>query len=136
MDMDAYKVSEIIGSNRRFISPFADPCSYYIVAQDGQIDEKMIERYWELLKYAKKNADLLIQQGFQPSFYAFYGVNQKMVSSPDDMCRRLIFESFVLIFHNNNVTIGSCLSNSEFMFGHFIECEWDCDWNLIGSGIC
>ena len=132
MDMDLYKVNEIIKSNYRFISPFNDPCSYYIVA-DNEIDEKIMQLYWEKLKYAEKNIDQLIQQGFDNSFYEFYGVNHRTVKSPADMCRRLIVESFVL--YDNN-TIGCCLSNDAFMFGHYIEYEWDCDWNLIYSCIC
>ena len=136
MDVDACKVSEIVESNHRFISPFDEPCGYYIVGADRQIDEKTIDLYWEQLKYAEKHVDLLIRQGFNPSFYKFYGVDQRKVESPDDMCQRLIVESFVLFLQENEITIGSCLSNSEFMFGHYVEYRWDCDWNLIYSCIC
>ena len=136
MDMDVYKVSEIIGDNNRFISPFHEPCGYYIVELGGHIDEKTIELYWEQLIYAEKNIDKLVEQGFHPSFYEFYGVNKSLVESSADMYRRLIIESFVLLLQNNTITVGCCLSNLEFMFGHYIECEWDCDWNLINSYIC
>ena len=134
MDMNIYKVSEIIKNNHRFISPFGMPYSYYIVA-DNNIDEKIIELYWEQLRYAEKNIDNLIQQGFDNSFYEFYGVNHRIVHTPADMCQRLIMESFVL-YHVDHITIGCCLSNDEFMFGHYIEYKWDCDWNLIYSYIC
>ena len=136
MDMDVFKVSEIIGDNNRFISPFNEPCGYYIVECGGHIDEKAIELYWEQLKYAEKNIDRLVEQGFLHSFYEFYGVNKRLVESSADMCRRLIIESFVLLLQDNTIKVGCCLSNSEFMFGHYIECEWDCDWNLIYSDIC
>ena len=136
MDMDTYKVSEMIKNNHRFINPFEEPCSYYIVKNDGYIDAKIIKLYWKQLKYAIENVDLLIQQGFQSSFYEFYGLNQRIVKSTSDLCQRLIFESFVLILEDNTATIGCCLSNPEFMFGHYIEYNWDCDWNLIDSFIC
>ena len=136
MDVDVYKVSEIIEGNHRFISPFSEPCGYYIVEHGRHIDKEAIELYWEQLKYAEKNIDRLVEQGFHPSFYEFYGVNKRMVESSADMCRRLIIESFVLLLQDNTFTVGCCLSNSEFMFGHYIDCEWDCDWNLINSYIC
>ena len=136
MDMDVYKVSEIIEGNHRFISPFNEPCGYYIAEHGRDIDKEAIELYWEQLKYAEKNIDRLVEQGFHSSFYEFYGVNKRLVESSADMCRRLIIESFVLLLQDNTFTVGCCLSNSEFMFGHYIECEWDCDWNLINSYIC
>lgn len=132
MDMDDHKVSEIIKNNQRFISPFNNLSSYCIVAFDN-IDEKLIELYWNQLKYAEKNIDQFIKRGFHISFYEFYGVNRNIVKSPTDMCQRLLIESFILMHQN---TIGCCLSNDEFMFGHFIEYKWDCDWNLIYSSIC
>ena len=127
MDMDDHKVSEIIKNNQRFISPFNNLSSYCIVAFDK------IELYWNQLKYAEKNIDQFIKRGFHISFYEFYGVNRNIVKSPTDMCQRLLIESFILMNQN---TIGCCLSNDEFMFGHFIEYKWDCDWNLIYSSIC
>ena len=132
MDMDDHKVSEIIKNNQRFISPFNNLSSYCIVAFDN-IDEKLIELSWNQLKYAEKNIDQFIKRGFHISFYEFYGVNRNIVKSPTDMCQRLLIESFILMNQN---TIGCCLSNDEFMFGHFIEYKWDCDWNLIYSSIC
>ncbi len=132
MDMDDHKVSEIIKNNQRFISPFNNLSSYCIVAFDN-IDKKLIELYWNQLKYAEKNIDQFIKRGFHISFYEFYGVNRNIVKSPTDMCQRLLIESFILMNQN---TIGCCLSNDEFMFGHFIEYKWDCDWNLIYSSIC
>ena len=134
IDMDAYKVNEIIKNNHRFISPFNDPYGYYIWI-DGNVNENIIELYWKQLEYAERNIDRLIQQAFNFSFYEFYGVNQKIVKSPADMCQRLIIESFVL-FQGDDTTISCCLSNDEFMFGHYIEFKWDCGWNLIDSYIC
>ncbi len=59
-----------------------------------------------------------------------------MVKSPDEMCQLLIMESFVLFLQDNTITMGSCLSNPGFMFGHYIEYDWDREWNLIYSYIC
>lgn len=137
MDMDANKVNEIIHHNPRFICPFKEPYGYYIAAAEHEhIHENIIQLYWRQLQYAEKNIDFLVQSGFQSSFFDFYGVNQKIAKSPDHMCHRLIVDSFVLILQNSAVTIGACLSNPEFMFGHYIEYHWDCDWNLLGSYIC
>lgn len=132
MDMDVYKINKIVKNNHRFISPFKDISSYFIVAQ-SDINKTMIQLFWKQLKYAEKNINLLIQQGFNNSFYEFYGVNKKLVKSPIDMCQRLIVKSFVLFYQD---AIGCCLSNDEFMFGHYIEYKWDCEWNLIYSCIC
>lgn len=93
-----------------------------------------IQTYWEKLKYMSQNVDIMIQQAFKPDYYDFYGVNQKLVTSADEMCRQLVVDSFVLYIENS--LIGSCLSNSRFMFGHFIDCLWSDGWELISSYIC
>ena len=136
MDMDVYKVNEIIKNNPRFISPFAEPYGYYIVEDGRVITEQAIQFYWEALHDIEKNTDRRIQQGFQHSFYNFYGVNKKIAASPADMCQRLIIESFTLLLRENANTIGCCLSNPEFMFGHYIAYDWDFHWNFLGSYIC
>ena len=75
MDIDIYKINEIIGSHPRFISPFSKPYGYYIFTINSQeetlIDEKLISFYLKKLKYAVLNADFLIEQAFQPSYYKF-----------------------------------------------------------------
>ena len=71
------------------------------------------------------------QQAFKQEFY---GVDKRTVKSPEDMCSHLIVESFVL--NAEDMNIGSCLSNSSFMYGHYIDCLWDNNWNLIYSDIC
>ena len=142
MDMDAHKVNEIIKNNPRFASPFTEGCGYYIseVNDEGIVekitDKRFVELYWTQLQYAEKNIDVLVQKGFQACFFDFYGVNKGVVKSPNDMCQRLRVDTFVLIIRNNVATIASCLSNDEFMFGHFIEYQWDCDWNMLSSYIC
>lgn len=135
MDMDAYKVKDIIGDSQRFSSPFSEPCGYYIwIGKSKIISEITIQLYWEKLKYMSQNIDILIQNAFKPEFYDFYGVDQNLIASPDEMCRQLIVDSFVLDADNN--CAGCCLSNPEFMFGHFIDCLWKDSWNLIYSYIC
>ncbi|MBO5055594.1 MAG: hypothetical protein J6C64_04465 [Lachnospiraceae bacterium] len=138
MDMDADKVWKIVGYNKRFINPFIEPCSYYIwLDEHGKyesIDESVIELYWEKLKYISQNIEFLVQQAFKPVYYESYAVNRKVVLSSDAMCQQLLVESFVLAPQYK--TIGSCLSNSNFMPGHFIDCQWDYEWNLMYSDIC
>ncbi|MDE7320064.1 MAG: hypothetical protein K2N46_10070 [Lachnospiraceae bacterium] len=133
--MDASKVKDIIGDHKRFVSPFSEPCGYYIFAGDNEtISSTVVQMYWEKLKFMSEHTDLLIQQAFRPEFYDFYGVSQSDVASSDEMCRRLIVDSFVLC--NNDYAVECCLSNDQFMFGHFIVCSWDNSWNFTGSYIC
>lgn len=135
MDMNAYMVNDIIGDNQRFISPFSEPCGYSIInAKKKIISSISVNIYWEKLKYMSQNIDLLIQNAFKPEFYSFYGVDQDLIASSDEMCRQLIVDSFVL--DTNDDSIECCLSNPEFMFGHFIDCLWSDSWNLIYSYIC
>ena len=135
MDMNAYMVNDNIGDNQRFISPFCKPCGYYILIKENKIISNIsIQIYWEKLKYMSQNIDILIQNAFKPEFYGFYGVDQNLIASSDEMCQQLIVDSFV--FDTNDNSIGCCLSNPEFMFGHFIDCLWSDSWNLIYSYIC
>ena len=135
MNMKAYMVKNIIGDSQRFISPFSKPCGYYIYTRKNEmISNISIQKYWEKLKYMSKNIDILIQQAFMSEFYDFYGVNQDLITSSDEMCQQLIVDSFVL--YTNDYSIGCYLSNSQFMFGHFIDCLWSNSWNLIYSYIC
>jgi len=135
MDMNAYKVKDIIGDSQRFISPFSEPYGYYICAGENEnINNISIQKYWEKLKYMSENIDILLQQAFKSEFYNFYGVNQNFITSSDKMCQQLVVDSFVL--YVSDYTIGCYLSNSQFMFGHFINCLWNDSWNLIYSYIC
>lgn len=133
--MDAYKVKDIIGENHRFISPFSAPYGYYICAKENEnISNISIQKYWEKLRYMSENIDKLIQQAFKPEFYRFYGVDQNIITSSDKMCQQLVVDSFVLFI--DDFEIGCYLTNSQFMFGHFIDCLWGDSWNLIYSYIC
>ena len=61
MDMDAYKVQNIIGDNPRFVSPFSEPCSFYIWTREKEnIHNIYLQKYWEKLKYMSENIDILI----------------------------------------------------------------------------
>ncbi|MDE7254397.1 MAG: hypothetical protein K2O32_15860 [Acetatifactor sp.] len=135
IDMNADKVKEIIGDSQRFASPFSEPYGYYIcIEENASISPTIIQEYLEKLKYMSENIDILIQQAFQSEFYDFYGVNRSLVQSSDQMCRQLVVDSFVL--YANDHTIGCYLSNTQFMFGHFIDCLWSDRWDLIYSYIC
>lgn len=139
MYVDADKVAEIIGNHPGFESPFRGPRRYYICSsdsaeQDENIPVDAVELYWQKLAYAVEHTAELFEKAFQPDFYNFYGVKRDKLVSPEEMCRQLVFDSFVLFVKERE--IGACLSNSNFMFGHFIEARWDDEWNLIYSGIC
>lgn len=118
----------IIGENPRFS---ADSEGYDIIGESVSEDDKRL--YLDKLLYAAENADSLISSGFDAEFYDFYGVDKSRVSSPEEMCERLIFESFVMVLERR--TIECCVSNREFMPGHFIELVWDYDWNLQSAWI-
>lgn len=135
LDMNADRVKDIIGDNQRFSPSFREPYGYYICTADNEaIINTSIQKYWQKLKYMSENIDVLIQQAYIPEFFDFYGVDHDAVTSADKMCQQLVVDSFVLFV--NDDTIGCCLSNSQFMFGHFIDCRWNDRWNLIDSCIC
>lgn len=133
VDMDPREIWKIIGGNRRFADPFSDFPGYYIIGTETP-GEEVKARYIEKLSYAADNADILIEAAFRPEYFGFYGVDQKAAGSPEEMCRRLVFDSFVLDVQN--ASVGTCLSNDEFMFGHYIECWWNGNWQVIYSLIC
>lgn len=135
MDMNAYMVKNIIGDNQRFISPFSEPAGYNICEGENKvIKNSSIQKYWEKLRYMSQNIDILIKQAFKSEFYDFYGVDQNLIMSSDEMQRQLVVDSFVL--YQDDYSAGCCLSNSRFMSGHFIDCLWSDSWNLIHSYIC
>lgn len=133
IDMDKRKVCEVIGKNHKFISPFSEPYGYYIYLEQ-QADQKdreltkksMQDLYFNKLKYATENTNALINQ----VFYKF----QSKIDLPKEIWEKLIFESFVLA--PDQEEIASCLSNSDILIGHYIECHWDFNWNLIFVCYC
>ena len=136
MDMDLCKVHEILGDNSRFISPFSDPCGYYIWTGAGErrtIGECMISLYWDCLNYAAVHADALIGQVFD-ALQKNVEMNRRIPGFSPDMRQKLRFESFVL--EPEPIQISSCLSNPEIMFGHFLACCWDLEWNLLYFYYC
>lgn len=136
IDLDNNTIMKILGSTKRFCIPNSENNPYYI--SDDELTDNMTadiirSLYYEKLRYAVNNADILIKQVFQPDFFEFYGVDKRYVGSPAEMCAKLYFDSFVFYPKKNN--IGACLSNNYFMFGHFIDAEWDKDWNLLSVWI-
>ncbi len=130
-DMDKKRVNEIIGTNRRFISPFDEPCGYSIFGE--KITKEDISLYFEKLKYMAEHADELIEKYFSPEYYDFYGIDKEAVSSPEMMCNQLIIESFVLVLRNHSISIA--LSNKNFMCGNYIEYNWFYNWEFWCKGI-
>ena len=138
MKLDIDIINEIIGNNIRFFNPYDETAFYAILDNkystiNYDFDVEIINRYYEKLKYAVVHVDELIKNAFNDSFYDAYFVNKKVVKSPVQMCSKLIFDSFVM--YPDYQTIGACLSNKLFMFGHFIDVTWDGDWNMISAWI-
>ena len=134
-DIAPWLVREITKGSRRFAGPFAEPNGYSIVEAEDEVALLAARgRYLDRLRYAVANADALIAGAFRREFYDFYGVDRDKVHSPEEMCRGLVFDSFVLDARNGSA--GACLTNSSFLFGHFIECWWDGDWRLRSVCIC
>ena len=138
IEPDTSIIQEIVNDSKRFISPLHEPCGYDIFTTSRQtVDrwhEDILQFYLEKLRYAVTYADSIIQQAFQTDFYEFYGVDRTVVKSPEEMCSQLIFDSFVLVEERKMITAS--LSNEKFMFGHYISCCWDYDWNLESWSIC
>lgn len=144
MDIDINKIDKIIDNHHRFTTPFSEPYGYYIFTMSPQeeslINEELIAFYLKKLEYAVLNADFLIEQAFHISYYEFIKKQQCIIKSlvipqtPNDMCQQLRFDSFVLCPAQKE--IGSALFNADFMFGHYIDCRWDYNWNFISSFIC
>lgn len=128
MDVDAVSVNEIVSGNCRFASPWSEPCGYYIWtrAPDQKVDVDTVKLYLEKLAYAVRNVDMLMRQA-----YLGFPYPGKL---PERLWRKLAFDSFVLVPEIQE--IGCCLTNSDFLFGHFVECRWDYDWNLLSVWYC
>lgn len=137
MKLNKNTLNEIICNHPRFIDPYDDTDPYTILNAvdplNKDFDIEIINRYYERLRYAVSHADELIKNAFTDSFYDTYFVNKEIVKSPMQMCSKLIFDSFVM--YRDYQTIGACLSNNLFMFGHFIDVTWDSDWNIISVWI-
>lgn len=132
MELNKNKISKIISGSERFCSPYGEPDPYYIIG-NNEINSQTIHLYYNKLEFAVKNADILIENAFDNKFYDFYGVNKDIVSSPKEMFCELYFDSFIL--NTEDDSVGTCLSNKKFMFGHFIEIWWNNEWKIISSRI-
>ncbi len=131
MRLDKDILSRIVSGSRRFMDPFGVPEPYFIVDVHGykeEHDAKIIALYYDKLRYAVAHADRLIEDAFDDRFYGFYGVDKEQVGSPVQMRSGLCFESFSLDIEDRSVC--AYLSNSRYMFGHFIEVMWDIEWNV------
>ncbi len=82
-------------------------------------EEKIIDIYYDKLRYAVQNAEKLVNEMFREEFYDFYGVDKNAVSSPEQMKTELVFDSFTMDI--DDMSIAVYFSNKSFMFGHFID---------------
>ena len=132
MELNPDIIREIVKGNERFISPYSDPEPYFMYNLHGcanhNCDETTAGFFYDKLRYAVQNAAGLIHEAFREAFFDFYGVDQTAVSSPEQMCSELIFESFSL--DTDDMTVGAYLSNARFMPGHFIEVHWENNWKI------
>lgn len=138
IEPDASIIQEILKDSKRFIGPMREPYGYDIFTISQQtVDgwhEDILQFYLDKLRYAVTNADTIIQHAFRKDFYEFYGVDRTVVKSPEEMCSQLIFDSFVLVEERKMITAS--LTSEKFMFGHYISCCWDYNWNLESISIC
>lgn len=134
-DVDSQMVWEVLGGHESFASPFDEFSGYSILLEEGTAaEEALVALYLDKLGEAVSQVHRLLREAFRPEYFDFYGVDREAAGSPEEMRRRLVFDSFVL--SGKDAWVGACLSNKSFMFGHFIECWWNRDWKPFGSGIC
>ena len=131
MKLDKDHINNIIHENSRFRSAFSDPDPYFMYTRKGyteDFDKKIIDIYYDKLRYAVQNAEKLVNEMFREEFYDFYGVDKNAVSSPEQMRSELIFDSFTMDI--DDLSVAVYFSNERFMRGHFIDARWDADWNF------
>ena len=131
MKLDKDHINSIIHGNSRFLSAYSDPDPYFMYTRKGyteDFEEKIIDIYYDKLRYAVQNAEKLVNEMFREEFYDFYGVDKNAVSSPEQMRSELVFDSFTMDI--DDMSIAVYFSNKRFMLGHFIDARWDADWNF------
>ena len=131
MKLDKDHINSIIHGNSRFLSAYSDPDPYFMYTLKGyteDFEKKIIDIYYDKLRYAVQNAEKLVNEMFREEFYDFYGVDKNAVSSPEQMRSELVFDSFTMDI--DDMSIAVYFSNKRFMCGHFIDARWDADWNF------
>ena len=131
MKLDKDHINSIIHGNSRFLSAYSDPDPYFMYTRKGyteDFEEKIIDIYYDKLRYAVQNAEKLVNEMFREEFYDFYGVDKNAVSSPEQMRSELVFDSFTMDIDDMSIVVY--FSNKRFMRGHFIDARWDADWNF------
>lgn len=131
MKLDKDHINSIIHGNSRFLSAYSDPDPYFMYTRKGyteDFEKKIIDIYYDKLRYAVQNAEKLVNEMFREEFYDFYGVDKNAVSSPEQMKSELLFDSFTMDI--DDMSIAVYFSNKSFMLGHFIDARWDADWNF------
>ena len=131
MKLDKDHINSIIHGNSRFLSAYSDPDPYFMYTRKGyteDFEKKIIDIYYDKLRYAVQNAEKIVNEMFREEFYDFYGVDKNAVSSPEQMKSELVFDSFTMDI--DDMSIAVYFSNKRFMRGHFIDARWDADWNF------
>ena len=58
-------INEIIRDNHRFLSAYSDPEPYFMYSRKGctcEYDQKIIDIYYDKLRYAVQNAEKLVNE--------------------------------------------------------------------------
>ena len=86
MKLDKDHINSIIHGNSRFLSAYSDPDPYYMYTRKGyteDFEEKIIDIYYDKLRYAVQNAEKLVNEMFREEFYDFYGVEKTLCLLPN-----------------------------------------------------
>ncbi len=97
MKLDKDHINSIIhGNSRFFLDLFRSGSLLYVYCKGytEDFEEKIIDIYYDKLRYAVQNAEKLVNEMFREEFYDFYGVDKNAVSSPEQMKTELVFDSF------------------------------------------
>ena len=108
MELNKDIINEIIRDNRRFLSAYSDPEPYFMYSRKGytcEYDQKIIDIYYDKLRYAVQNAEKLVSEAFREEFYDFYGVDKNAVVSPEQMKSELVFDSFTMDMDDMSIAV-------------------------------
>lgn len=99
---------------------------YQCFSNSDIIEDNCIDLYFDKLKYAADNSEKILQKFCQKGLAARFSYFEKF---GEEVFSRLVFDSFVL--YPEKKVLGAVLVDNEAMFGHYVECEWNYDWELL-----
>ena len=108
MKLDKDHINSIIHGNSRFLSAYSDPDPYFMYTRKGyteDFEEKIIDIYYDKLRYAVQNAEKLVNEMFREEFYDYYGVDKNAISSPEQMRSELVFDSFTMDIDDMSIAV-------------------------------